>query len=96
LRSKIWSTNILFNPPNLWITINPNDTHDPIAQVIAGKKIDLDDFLAHSSPSASVQAKNIAQDPFSSTKFFHLMIQTVLEGLFGITINKRRRRHVFF
>ena len=32
-------------PPSLWITINPSDTRDPIAQVFAGEKIDMDDFV---------------------------------------------------
>jgi hypothetical protein len=29
---------------SLWITINPTDTHDPIAQVPAGQDINLDDL----------------------------------------------------
>ncbi|KAF8158851.1 hypothetical protein BJ912DRAFT_1009669 [Pholiota molesta] len=34
----------VFNPPSLWITINPADTQDPIAQFIAGISFDLDNF----------------------------------------------------
>ncbi|KAI6131341.1 hypothetical protein EV401DRAFT_1802613, partial [Pisolithus croceorrhizus] len=36
LRSQIWATSIMLNPPTLWITLNPCDLHDPIAQVFAG------------------------------------------------------------
>ena len=42
LRSQIWSTAIRKGPPSIWITINPSDIHDPIAQVFAGEAIDLD------------------------------------------------------
>lgn len=70
LRSKIWSTNVVFNPPNLWLTINPNDTHDPVAQVIVGEDIDLDDFVATSGPMATIHLINIAADPYASAKFF--------------------------
>jgi len=51
LRSQIWSTSIYFNPPSLWITINPCDLHDPIAQVFCGEEIDLDNFIATAGPS---------------------------------------------
>ncbi|KAK0183562.1 hypothetical protein F5146DRAFT_968740, partial [Armillaria mellea] len=93
LRSKIWSTTVVFNPPNLWITINPNDTHDPIAQVLAGEGIDLDNFMARCGPTASICAKTIANDPFASAKFFHMIVKIVLESLFGITVDKHRGQH---
>ena len=50
LRSQIWSTSIIFGPPTLWITINPTDLHDPIAQVFAGEDIDLDHFSPEMGP----------------------------------------------
>lgn len=94
LRSKIWSTNVMFNPPNLWITVNPNDTHDPVAQVIAGENIDLDNFLAHVGPTAALRAKTIAADPYASTKFFHLIAQCTLNALLGISVRSNRGHHV--
>ncbi|PBK62610.1 hypothetical protein ARMSODRAFT_1024597 [Armillaria solidipes] len=94
LRSKIWSTNVMFNPPNLWITVNPNDTHDPIAQVIVGENIDLDHFLAHVEPTAAVRAKTIAVDPYASTKFFHLIAECTLKALLGISVQSSRGHHV--
>jgi hypothetical protein len=33
IRAFIWGMTMMKNPPSLWITINPTDTHDPIAQV---------------------------------------------------------------
>ncbi len=94
LRSKIWSTNVMFNPPNLWITVNPNDTHDPIAQVIVGENIDLDNFLAHVGLTAVLQAKTIAADPYASTKFFHLIAQCTLNALLGISVHSSCGHHV--
>ncbi|KAG1766496.1 hypothetical protein EV702DRAFT_1050664 [Suillus placidus] len=44
VRSYIWGMTMMKNPPSLWITINPTDTHDPVAQVFAGEEIDLDKF----------------------------------------------------
>ena len=90
LRSQIWSTCIMLNPPSLWITINPCDLHDPIAQVFAGEHIDLDKFDSLLGPSKEKHAENIASDPYAAAKFFHFTIQTILEMLFGVTISGNR------
>ena len=86
LRSQIWSTSVMLNPPSLWITINPCDLHDPIAQVFAGEEIDLDHFNASMGPSKEKRAQNIAMDPYAAARFFHFMIGTTLETLFGIKV----------
>ncbi|GLB44644.1 putative G-quadruplex DNA unwinding [Lyophyllum shimeji] len=88
LRSQIWSTSIMLNPPTLWITINPSDLHDPIAQVFAGENIDLDKFLSTLGPDAEKRAQNIASDPYAAAKFFHFLIQTVLKTLFGVEVTQ--------
>jgi Helitron helicase-like domain at N-terminus len=82
IHAKIWGTSILFNLPILWITINPADTQDPIAQVFYRKDIDLDHFCNTASPDNTQRSSNITSDPFSSAKFFHFMIQTIVESLF--------------
>jgi hypothetical protein len=84
LRSQIWSTSIQKGPPTLWITVNPSDLHDPIAQVLAGEEIDLDAFLATSGPTKDERANTIANDPYAASKFFHFIIRTMLETLFAI------------
>lgn len=87
LRSQIWSTSIALGFPSLWLTINPDDLHDPIAQLFVGEEIDLDDFYLRASrqgPDKSRRARNIASDPFAAAKFFHFLIDTVLETLLGI------------
>ena len=88
MRSKVWSTVLLFNPPSLWITINPADTQDPIAQVIAGVDIDLDKFCNLSGLNSQERATTIARDPFAASKFFHFIIRVLLETVFGISNTK--------
>ncbi len=82
IRSLIWGMSIHKNPPSIWLTINPADTQDPIAQVLCGKDIDLNNFDAlHLHPSDTA----IASDPYASAQFFHLTINAVLESLLGIS-----------
>ena len=83
-RSQIWGTCLWLRPPSLWITINPMDYEDPIAQIFAGEDIDMDCFMNMMGPDANKRARNMANDPFTSAAFFHLIIQTTLETLFGI------------
>ena len=83
LRSKVWSTIVVHNPPSLWLTINPSD-QDPIAQVLVGADIDLNKFIATAGPEPDERARNIASNPFASAKFFHFIINTLLEVVLGI------------
>ena len=84
IRSQIWSTTAMFGPPSLWITVNPLDTNDPIAQVFAGCDIDLDNFMNSDGPCQDTCAATIASDPYAASEFFHFIIQAVLEELMGI------------
>lgn len=68
-------------PPSIWLTINPADTQDPIAQVLWGEDIDLDNFSAHDHRPLGAA---IAADPYAAALFFHTIIYTVLEKLLGI------------
>ena len=86
LRSQIWSTSTILGPPSLWITINPSDLHNPIAQVFASEDIDMDNFVTTLGPDRAKRAKNIADDPYAASKFFHFMISTILETLFQIKV----------
>ncbi|KAI6037400.1 hypothetical protein BKA83DRAFT_4486430 [Pisolithus microcarpus] len=75
----------MHNPPSLWITVNPCDLHDPIAPVFAGKRIDMEQFIKTLGPSKEDHAHNVAADPYAAAHFFHFMICTIMEMLFGIT-----------
>lgn len=88
MRSQIWGLTTMKNPASLWVTINPSDTHDPIAQVFAGEDINMEDFMQTAGPNSTQRSRNIAADPFAAAKFFHYLIKVILEELFGIKVNK--------
>lgn len=89
MRSQIWGLTTMRNPASLWVTINPSDTNDPIAQVFAGEDIDMANFIQTAGPNSAQRSKNIASDPFAAAKFFHFMIKVILEELFGIKVNAK-------
>lgn len=68
--------NLVFGPPSLWLTINPSDIHDPIAQVLTGADIDLDAFVNRGQPDGKEHANRIANDPYAAATFFHFIIKT--------------------
>jgi hypothetical protein len=99
IRALIWGMTMMKNPPSLWITINPSDTHDPIAQVLIGEEINLDAFDTGSGPDSVHRALNIAGDPYGASQFFHCIIRAILEEIFGITITSKgkiNRQEVIF
>lgn len=81
IRSRIWGMCVMKNPPSVWLTINPADSQDPIAQVLTGRDIDLDHFDTRDQYASS---NAVASDPFASAAFFHLIVPAVLQCLFGI------------
>jgi hypothetical protein len=82
IRSYIWGMCIKKNPPSIWLTINPADTQDPIAQVLTGQDINLDNFCAS---DYSLVDSTVTNDPYTSATFFHFIINAILEHLLGIT-----------
>ena len=52
-RSQIWGSCLWLRPPSLWITINPMDYEDPIAQIFAGEHINMDSFMNSMGPDAN-------------------------------------------
>ncbi len=88
IRGQIWSTCLVHGPPSLWITINPSDINDPIAQIFAGAEINLDEFVATQGPDRAGRAVAIARDPYAAARFFHFLIDCILEHLFGISVTR--------
>ena len=74
----------MLNPPLIWLTINPCDLHDLIAQLFAGENTKMEDLLSNAGPSKEQRAKNIATDPYTAAKFFHFLIRTIIHTLFGV------------
>ena len=83
-RSQIWGTCLWLHPPSLWMTINPMDYEDPIAQIFAGEDIDMNSVLDLMGPNPDQRSKNMANDPFASAAFFNFIFRTTLETLLGI------------
>ncbi|KAJ4474706.1 hypothetical protein C8J55DRAFT_562531 [Lentinula edodes] len=88
--AQVWSLITMFNPPSLWITINPSDVNNPIAQVFAGEQIDLDKFDRLVSPDATARSITIANDPYAAAKFFHFIVRAILNSLMGIDVQNSR------
>lgn len=91
-RSQIWGTCLWLRPPTLWVTINPMDYEDPIAQIFAGENIDMDTFMDVMELNARQRARNMANDPFASASFFHFIIETALETLFAVPVHSVKSR----
>ncbi|KAF7310088.1 ATP-dependent DNA helicase [Mycena indigotica] len=92
IRAQIWGMTLKFNPPTIWTTINLSDTNDPIAQVLAGQEIDLDNFIAKAGPNASERARIISTDPFAAAEYFHLVVKLVLSEMIGVTVGAKDPR----
>lgn len=83
-RQDIWATTVWKGPPNLWVTINPPDGHDPMVQVFAGEDIDMDNFNRLMGPDSRRRAQTVAFDPYAAAKYFNHVINLILEKLSGI------------
>ena len=90
LRSMMWSMSYALNPPNMWITINPDDINNPIVQLLTGADIDLDNFLSTDGPSKSERGSRVAADPFSAAEYFNLIMKAIIECLLGFKTSRGR------
>jgi len=82
--------NLVFNPPSIWLTINPSEA-DPIVQIFCGSKIDLEAFIKTAGPTAGQRSRNVAGDPYAATRYFYFIIETVIETLFGIQSKRENK-----
>ena len=80
----IWGTCLHKGGPSIWLTINPSDIHDPIAQIFVGKQINMDEFCASMGPDSNRRAQNIARDPYAAAKYFFFIIDAILRTLFQV------------
>jgi len=81
----IWGTCLFHAGPTLWITINPADIHDPIAQVFCGEVIDMDQFNSLLGPDSQRRAENIASNPYAAARYFDFVVCATLKTLMGIS-----------
>jgi hypothetical protein len=90
LRSMMWSMSYALNPPNVWITINPDDIDNPIVQLLTGADIDLDNFLSTDEPSKTERGARVAADPFAAAEYFNLIMNAIVTHFLGITTARGR------
>jgi hypothetical protein len=88
-RQFIWGISTVYSKPSIWLTINPVDHHDPIAAVLVGEDIDLDDFIKTGGPSAGERSRKLVADPFAAAEYFHIIISAVLEFLIATKSTER-------
>ncbi|KIK56957.1 hypothetical protein GYMLUDRAFT_173659 [Collybiopsis luxurians FD-317 M1] len=71
--------------PHIFLTLNPSDTNNPVAQVFAGQNINLDKFFDEldSGVESLMCATCISQNPIAGAQFFHHSVTTLLEILLG-------------
>lgn len=87
MRTQLWGTTVAFGPPFIWLTINPNDVHDPIVQVLIGEEVDLDMFdPSQTRLDARKRMQNIANDPYGVAQYFHLVMDALLSELVGVHV----------
>jgi hypothetical protein len=90
LRSMMWSMSYAINPPNMWITINPDDIDNPIVQLLTGADIDLDNFLRTDGPSKTERGARVAADMFAAAEYFNLIMKAITGTLIGIKSSRGR------
>lgn len=78
--------------PHLFLTLNPSDTNNPIAQVLAGQDIDLDKLFDELSPGAEKleRGKTVAANPVAGVLFFNKTVNMLLDTLLGTTRSNKR------
>ncbi len=84
IQSQIWSLSIKFGPPALWVTINPSNMHDLIAQGFCGEETNMDHFDQTVGPNMMHHMENLVCNPYGAAHFFHFVVKTTLEKLLGV------------
>ncbi|THV01806.1 hypothetical protein K435DRAFT_654566 [Dendrothele bispora CBS 962.96] len=78
--------------PHIFLTLNPTDTNNPIAQVLAHRGINLDKFFHDLKPGAENLERSslMAHNPIAGAEFFHTSVTNLLEILLGTKrVNKK-------
>ncbi|CAF1089809.1 unnamed protein product [Rotaria sordida] len=81
LRTRIHA--LIFNQglPSIFLTLNPADTHSPVALYFAGVKLNLDNVQNEQLMDTYRRAEIIASHPVGTAKFFHLLITNILDTM---------------
>ncbi|KAJ7601838.1 hypothetical protein B0H17DRAFT_884572, partial [Mycena rosella] len=86
MKQQMHSKVICDGLPHFFATVDPANSHNPIAQVLAGREVDLDKFF-HAMDGVKnepgIRAKAMAENPVAGAEFFHLMITKFFDILLG-------------
>ena len=71
--------------PSVFLTLNPTDTNNPIAQFLAGRDINLDAFFddLEAGKENFVRTSTIGQNPIAGADFFNVSIRNLIDILLG-------------
>jgi hypothetical protein len=86
MKQQIHSKIICEGLPHFFSTVSPADSHNPIAQVLAGREVDLNksfDAMDDVKKEPSIRAKTMAENPVAGAEFFHLMITKFFDIILG-------------
>ena len=86
--SQIWGGCLWMRSPSLWMTINPLDYEDPIAQIFAGEKIDMDSFFESMGPNPC--QREMWQMIHLHLQLFQFYHMDDIETLLGIHVSNRQ------
>ncbi|CAG8737679.1 5047_t:CDS:2 [Cetraspora pellucida] len=68
---------------SLFITINPANLYSSFVMIYARKEIDLQNLFPGNFPKASERAQLIHLNPIAVAKYFHVIIQAIIDTLIG-------------
>src|ERR1700761_9085778 len=87
MRQEIYSIINQEGLPHVFLTLNPTDTNNPIAQFLAGRDIDLDAFFhdLEAGKENFVRASTISHDPIAGAEFFNVSVRNLIDVLLGVT-----------
>ncbi|KAJ3866050.1 hypothetical protein EV359DRAFT_37415, partial [Lentinula novae-zelandiae] len=77
MREELFSLVNTNGLPHVFLTLNPSDTNNPIAQVLAGRDIDLDQVFHYMNLHTENLERStcIAQNPIAAAQFFHISVR---------------------
>jgi hypothetical protein len=86
MKQQICSKIMCDGLPHFFATVNPADSLNPIAQVLAGRDVNLDTIfhaLDDDNKESSTRARVLAENPVAGAEFFHLMVTKFFDILLG-------------
>jgi hypothetical protein len=87
LLAQLKSAMIYHGCPTIFLTLNPAESHSPIALFYAGEEIDVEHFSPQQY-TAERRLERTLNNPLAVVEYFHTMVTTIIEkilkgGVFG-------------